>query len=66
MNFGCYGNIVSIDLQWEKQTLRDLLLSYCRYFDKSFTEMFVEWSSTKDDFIVVKKVYPKLSFSEAV
>ena len=25
----------------------DLLLSHCRYFDKSFAEMFVEWSSTK-------------------
>ena len=23
-----------------------LFLCYCRYFDKSFTEMFLEWSST--------------------
>ena len=30
-----------------------LLLSHCRYFDKSFTEMFLEWSSTKHTFFVV-------------
>ena len=30
-----------------------LLLSHCRYFDKSFTEMFLEWSSTKHTFSVV-------------
>ena len=44
---GCYSSLkVSIDLQWETENW-DLLLSHCRYIDKSFTEMFVEWCSTK-------------------
>ena len=30
----------------------DLLLSHCRCFDKSFTEMFVEWSSVKHIMLV--------------
>ena len=29
-----------------------LLLSHCRYFDKSFTEMYLEWSSTKHTFLL--------------
>ena len=28
-----------------------LLLSHCRYFDRNFTEMFLEWSSTKHTFL---------------
>ena len=35
--FGCYGK----NENWH------LLLIHCRYFDESFLEMFVEWSSTK-------------------
>ena len=31
----------------EKNENWQLLLSHCRHFDKSFTEMFLEWFSTK-------------------
>ena len=47
MNFGCYGNF-KFPLSYNgKSENWDLLLSHCKYFDKSFTEMFVEWLSTK-------------------
>ena len=45
--------IVAIDLQWGKNENWHLLLSHCRYFDKSFTEMFLEWSSAKHTIFVV-------------
>ena len=38
---------VSIDLQLEKWKLRFTAISMQIYFDLSFTEIFVEWSSTK-------------------
>ena len=55
-----------------------LLLSQCRFFDKTFTEMFLEWSSTKHTFFVVTakfdwlpwqpkgKICEKINSSEAV
>ena len=47
MHFGCYGNL-NFPLTYDgKSENWDLLLSHCKYFDKSFTEMFVEWSSAK-------------------
>ena len=50
-HFGCYGNLkVSINLQLEKWKLR--FIAHCRYFDKSFTEMFVELSSMKHNILV--------------
>ena len=44
---GCYGNL-KFPLNYNgKRENWDLLLSHCRYFDKSSAEMFVEWSSAK-------------------
>ena len=45
--FGCYGNLKFPLTYSGKNENWDLLLSHCRYFHKSFAEMFVEWSSTK-------------------
>ena len=45
-NLGCYGNLkFTLTYGGEIDNL-DLLLSHCRYLDKGFTEMFVEWPST--------------------
>ena len=46
-HFGCYGNLKFLLACNGKSESWDLLLSHSKYFDKSFTEMFVEWSSTK-------------------
>ena len=51
-HFGFYGNLkFPLTYNWKSENC-DLLLSHCRYFDKSFTEMFVEWSSTKHIILV--------------
>ena len=42
--YSCNWLMIWINENWH------LLLSYCRYFDKSFTKMFLEWSSTKHIF----------------
>ena len=53
-NYGCYGNfLLLLTYNGKKKENWHLLLSHCRYFDKSFTEMFLEWSSTKRTFFVV-------------
>ena len=44
MHLGCYGNL-KFPLTYNGKSDWDLVLSHCRYFDKSFTEMFVELSS---------------------
>ena len=52
----------------------DLLLSHCRYFDKSFAAMFVEWSSAKHIILgngnrnvkSAKKIFKNINFSEAI
>ena len=41
MHFGCYGNLKFPLTYNGKNANWDLLLSHCRYFDKSFTEMFL-------------------------
>ena len=46
-HFGCYGNLKFSLTYNGKSENWHLLLSHCRYFDKSFAEMFAEWSSTK-------------------
>ena len=47
MCFRCYGNL-KFPLTFNgKSENRRLLLSHSRYFDKSFTEMFFEYSSSK-------------------
>ena len=48
----CSSTLVNGNLKFPltyhgKSENSDLLLSHCRCFDKSFTEMFVEWSSIK-------------------
>ena len=50
MCFRCHGNLSNLDFPLTfngKSKNRHLLLSHCRYFDKGFTEMFIEKSSTK-------------------
>ena len=80
--FGCYGNLKFPVTYNRKNDNWDLLLSHCRYFDKIFTEMFVEWSATKhiilvqtSQFVVAmaterlnlrKKYLKKVSSSEAI
>ena len=55
-NSGCYGNLqLPLTYNWKNENWH-LLLYQCRYFDKTFTEMFLEWSSTKHNFC------PNLSF----
>ena len=45
--FHCYVNL-NFPLTYNgKSENWPLLLSHCRYFDKSFSEIFIEWSSTK-------------------
>ena len=39
-----------------------LLLFHCRYFDKSFSEMFIEWSSTKHTILVLTSQFDWLSW----
>ena len=48
-HFGFYGNPLTYKGKTENW---DLLLSHCRYFDKGFTEMFVEWFSSKHIMLV--------------
>ena len=45
--FHCYGNLKFPLAYNGKSENWHLLLPHCRYFDKRFTEMIVEWSSTK-------------------
>ena len=45
--FRCYSNLKFTLTYNGKSEGRHLLLSYCRYFDKSFTEMFLDYSSIK-------------------
>ena len=47
MCFRCYGNLKFPLTYNGKIENWHLLLSHRRYFDKSFSEIFVEWSSTK-------------------
>ena len=47
MYFGCYGNLKFLLTYNGKSENWSFLLSYYRYFDKNFIEMFPEWSSTK-------------------
>ena len=47
MCFRCYGNLKFPLTYNGKSENWHLLLTHCRDFDKSFSEMFVEWSSTK-------------------
>ena len=43
----CYSNLkFPLTYNGKSENLH-LLLSHCRYFDKSFSKMFVEWCSTK-------------------
>ena len=39
---------VAIDLQWGKNESWHLLLPHCRFLDKTFIEMFLEWSSAQN------------------
>ena len=42
-----------------------LLLSHCRYFDKSFTEMFLEWSSTNHmNFVHISEIERSIRVAE--
>ena len=50
-HFGCYSNFKFPLAYNGKNENWHLLLFHCRYFDKSFLEMFVEWSSTKYTFL---------------
>ena len=44
-NSGCYGNLyLPLTYNGENENWH-LLPSQCRYFDRTFTEMFLEWSS---------------------
>ena len=68
----CHWLIMGKNENWH------LLLSHCRYFDKGFIEMFLEWSSTKRTNLLYligyhgnqkakfAKTYSKVNFSEAV
>ena len=47
MYFSCYGNIKFSLTYNGKSENWHLLPFHCRYFDKSYSEMFIEWSSTK-------------------
>ena len=47
MCFHCYDNLKFPLTYNGKSKSRPLLLTHCRYFDKSFTEMILEQSSTK-------------------
>ena len=61
--YSCHWLIMGTNENWH------LLLSHCRYFDISFTEMFLEWSSTKFNFFVATSYfekYSKVNSSEAV
>ena len=49
---GCYGNLYLPLTYNEKNENWHLLLSHCRYFDKTFIEMFLERSSTKHSFLL--------------
>ena len=62
--FACYGRQlkVSIDLHSGKNENWHLFLSHCRYFDKSFSEMFVEWASTKHILFVQTSQFNWLSW----
>ena len=41
VNFGCFGNL-KFPLTYMGKIEKHLLLCHCRYFDKTFTEMFLE------------------------
>ena len=51
-HFGCYGNLIFPLTYNGKSENLVLLQSHCRYFDKGFAEMFVEWSATKHIIII--------------
>ena len=54
---------VFIDLQLEgKSENWHLLLFHCRYFDKCFSELFIEWSSTKHYALVLNSQFDWLSW----
>ena len=57
MHFSCYGNLMFPLAYNGKSENWDFLLSHCRYYDKSFTEMFVEWSSTKPIILVKTSIW---------
>ena len=42
----------------------EILLSHCRYFDKTFTEMFLEWSSTKHNIFVLTSKFDWLPWQQ--
>ena len=44
--YSCHWLLMGKDQNWR------LVLYHCRYFDKTFTEMFREWSSTKHTFLL--------------
>ena len=46
--FYCYCSCTFVAMTYNRKSENGhLLLSHCRYFDKSFSEIFVVWSSTK-------------------
>ena len=56
---------MSLTFNRENENWR-LLLSHCRYFDKSFTEMFLKKSSTKRIIFVQTSEFDKAKFEKRI
>ena len=62
MYFRCYGNLKFLLTYNGKSETWHLVLFHCRYFDKLFSEMFIEWSSTKRIILVLTSKFDWLSW----